>query len=102
MTVPIARMIRKPKVTVSALAIVAVLGLLIGWYVRRSAQIRWAHETAIPEIARLADKGEDDAAFTLAKKVDAVVPATPCCRNCGLRCHWRFPCTRIRRAQMYT
>jgi eukaryotic-like serine/threonine-protein kinase len=75
--VPIARMIRKPKVAVSALAIVAVLGLLIGWYVRRNAQIRWAHETAIPEIARLADKGEDDAAFTLAKKVDAVAPSDP-------------------------
>jgi len=34
--VPIARMVRKPKVAVTALAVSAVLGLLVGWYVRRS------------------------------------------------------------------
>jgi serine/threonine protein kinase len=72
--VPIARMIRKPKVVVPALAVIVALGSLIGWYVRRSGRIRWAHETQIPEIARLADKGEDAQAFALAKRVEAVIP----------------------------
>ena len=72
--VPIARMIRRRKVVIPALALVAVLGLLIGWYVRRNGRIRWAHEMAIPEIAQLSGKGEDFAAFTLAKKVDELVP----------------------------
>jgi serine/threonine protein kinase/formylglycine-generating enzyme required for sulfatase activity/cephalosporin-C deacetylase-like acetyl esterase len=72
--VPIARMIRKPKVVVPALAVIVALGSLIGWYVRRSGRIRWAHETQIPEIARLADKGEDAQAFALAKQVEAVIP----------------------------
>jgi formylglycine-generating enzyme required for sulfatase activity/dienelactone hydrolase/predicted Ser/Thr protein kinase len=72
--VPVARMIRKPKVAIPTLAGVVAVGLLVGWSVHRSGQIRWAHEAAIPEIARLAEKGEDDAAFALAKKVDAVVP----------------------------
>ena len=72
--VPIARIVRKPRVAVPALAAVVVFGLLIGWYARRNARVRWAHETAIQEIARLAEKGEDDAAFALAKKVEAVVP----------------------------
>jgi len=72
--VPIARMVRKPKVAIPALAVLAVLGLLVGLYVRRNGQIRWAHDAAIPEIARLAEKGEDGAAFALAKKVEATIP----------------------------
>jgi formylglycine-generating enzyme required for sulfatase activity/cephalosporin-C deacetylase-like acetyl esterase len=72
--VPITRVILKPKVAIPALVVVAAMALLIGWYVWRSGQIRWAHETAIPEIARLDQKGEEAAAFALAKKVEAVVP----------------------------
>jgi formylglycine-generating enzyme required for sulfatase activity/cephalosporin-C deacetylase-like acetyl esterase len=75
--VPIARMIRKPKVAVTALLVAIVLGLLVGWYVRRSGRVRWAHETAIPEIARLAENGEDAHAFALANTVDAMVPNDP-------------------------
>jgi len=76
-SVPIARMVRKPKVAIPALAAVAVLGLLVGWYVRRDRRARWANETAIPEIVRLSGKGEDAAALALARKVDAMVPADP-------------------------
>ena len=72
--ISIARRVRKPRVVLPALAVLAFLGLLVGWYVRRNGQIRWAHDTAIPEIARLADKGEDGAAFALAKKMEAMVP----------------------------
>jgi len=73
-TVPIARMVRKPRVAIPTLLVAVVLGLLVGFYVRKAKRVRWAHETAIPEIARLAGEGEDRAAFTLAKKVDAMVP----------------------------
>ena len=72
--VPIARVVRRPKVAIPALTAIAVAALLIGWYARRSARVRWAHETAIPEIERLAQKGADDAAFSLAQEVDAAVP----------------------------
>jgi eukaryotic-like serine/threonine-protein kinase len=76
-SVPIARIIRKPKVAISALAAVGLLGLLVGWYVRRDGRARWAHETAIPEIVRLSGRGEEAAALALAKKVDAMVPGDP-------------------------
>ena len=72
--VPISRMVRKRKVVIPAVAGLVVVGLLVAWGVRRSGQARWAHETAIPEINRLAEKGEDQAAFALAKQVSAVVP----------------------------
>jgi formylglycine-generating enzyme required for sulfatase activity/cephalosporin-C deacetylase-like acetyl esterase/predicted Ser/Thr protein kinase len=72
--VPISRLVKKRKVAIPAVAALVAVGLAVGWGVHRSEQVRWAHETAIPEIARLAEKGEDDAAFALAKKVEAVVP----------------------------
>ena len=71
--ISIVRRVRKPRVALPALAVLAFLGLLVGWYVRRNGQIRWAHD-ATPEIARLAEKGEDVAAFALAKKMEAMVP----------------------------
>jgi formylglycine-generating enzyme required for sulfatase activity/cephalosporin-C deacetylase-like acetyl esterase len=56
-----------------------LLGLILvsNWSIRRSARIRWAHETAIPEIIRLAGKGEDLAAFELARQVAKVIPNDP-------------------------
>jgi serine/threonine protein kinase/formylglycine-generating enzyme required for sulfatase activity/dienelactone hydrolase len=71
--VPIARVVKKPKVAIPALVVLVTTALLITWYARRNERLRWAHETAIPEIQRLAQKGKDDDAFSLAQKVDAVV-----------------------------
>jgi formylglycine-generating enzyme required for sulfatase activity/dienelactone hydrolase len=75
--VTVARSIRKPAVAIAA--VVAVLGfaLLLNWSIRRNARARWARETAIPEIIRLSGKGEDDAAFALARQVALVVPDNP-------------------------
>jgi formylglycine-generating enzyme required for sulfatase activity/predicted Ser/Thr protein kinase len=76
-SVAIARMVRRPKVAIPALVVVALLALLVGWYVRRESRIRWAHETAIPEIARLSAKGDEQAALDLARTVDAMFPGDP-------------------------
>jgi eukaryotic-like serine/threonine-protein kinase len=75
--VPIAQLIRKPTVTVPAVLVLLGVGVFLGWYLRRDARIRWARETAIPEIARLADKGEDAAAFALAQQVERLDPNDP-------------------------
>ncbi len=75
--VPIAELIRKPTVTVPAILVLLGVGLFLGWYLRRDARIRWARETAIPEIARLTDKGEDTAAFGLARQVERLDPNDP-------------------------
>ena len=72
--VPLSRLVKRRKVAIPALTGVLAVGLLVWWGVHRSGQIRWAHETAIPEIARLSEKGDDDAAYALAKKVEALVP----------------------------
>ncbi|PYT62078.1 MAG: hypothetical protein DMG35_08290 [Acidobacteria bacterium] len=75
--VPIAQLIRRPTFTVPAVLVLLGVGLLMGWYLRGEARIRWARETAIPEIARLADKGEDTAAFALARQVEKLDPNDP-------------------------
>ncbi len=75
--VPVARLMRKPKVVVPALLVVLSLTVLLTWAFRRNARIRWARETAIPEIIRLAGKGEDNAAFVLARQAEQVIPNDP-------------------------
>jgi serine/threonine protein kinase/formylglycine-generating enzyme required for sulfatase activity/cephalosporin-C deacetylase-like acetyl esterase len=73
----IARLIRKPRFVVPALFVVLGLALLLFWGLRRSASIRRTRETAIPEIIRLTGKGEDDAAFALARQAEQVIPNDP-------------------------
>ncbi|MDP9339500.1 MAG: SUMF1/EgtB/PvdO family nonheme iron enzyme, partial [Acidobacteriota bacterium] len=68
---------RKPRVIIPALLVLLGLVLLLNWSVRRSTRIRWARETAIPEIIRLAGKGEDLAAFELARQVEKIIPNDP-------------------------
>jgi formylglycine-generating enzyme required for sulfatase activity/predicted Ser/Thr protein kinase/dienelactone hydrolase len=75
--VPVARSIRKPVVAIAAVVAVLALALLLNWSFRRSARVRWARETVIPEIIRLSGKGEDDAAFALARQVALVIPNDP-------------------------
>src|SRR6267143_1622905 len=72
--VPVARSMRKPVVAIAAVVAAVGLALLLNWSLRRSARSRWARETAIPEIIRLSGKGEDDAAFALARQVALVIP----------------------------
>ena len=75
--VPFARSMRKPVVAIAALVAVLGLALLLNWSLHRSARVRWARETAIPEIMRLSGKGEDNAAFALARQVALVIPNDP-------------------------
>jgi eukaryotic-like serine/threonine-protein kinase len=75
--VPVARLMRKPVVAIATVAAVLGLALLLNWRLRHSARVRWAHETAIPEIIRLSGKGEDDAALALARQVALVIPNDP-------------------------
>jgi serine/threonine protein kinase/formylglycine-generating enzyme required for sulfatase activity len=75
--VPISRLIQKPRIVASALLVVLGLSLFLVWGLRRNGRIRWARETAIPEIIRLAGKGEDNAAFALAHQAEQVIPNDP-------------------------
>jgi eukaryotic-like serine/threonine-protein kinase len=75
--VPVARSMRKPVVAIALVVAALGLALLLNWSFRRSARVRWARETAVPEIIRLSGKGEDDAAFALARQAALVIPNDP-------------------------
>jgi serine/threonine protein kinase/formylglycine-generating enzyme required for sulfatase activity len=61
------RRARRPAYAIVAALVLAVLAAgSFAWY--RSAQARWAHEAAIPEVARLTDRGDYRAAFDLAER----------------------------------
>jgi serine/threonine protein kinase len=46
-------LLRKPLFLAAVAVLVLALAVLIAWQVRRGAQVRWAHEEALPEIERL-------------------------------------------------
>lgn len=59
-------------------AIVSVVAILAGaWIVstqRHGARVRYAREQLLPRIQRLADSGESEAAFRLAREADDIIP----------------------------
>ena len=75
--VPVAQLLRKPRVVVSMLLVALGLIVFLAWVLHRNARVRWARETAIPDIIRLAGRSEDRAAFALARQVDQIIPNDP-------------------------
>lgn len=62
----------------AALATVVVgLAASTAWFLQRSAKIRWARETALPEVNRLIEKLDYFAAYDLAVQVEKFLPTDP-------------------------
>ena len=53
--IPLLERIRRPKVAVAALVVIAAAAAGLTWFVQRNTRIRWARQEALPEIARLAE-----------------------------------------------
>jgi cephalosporin-C deacetylase-like acetyl esterase len=73
----IAREVQRPRILVPLLLLVVVLGVGIGWLVKRSRDARWARQVAVPEISQLYDQGKFGAAFALAAKAQKAIPDDP-------------------------
>ena len=71
------RAITRPAVAVPGLLALVMIGILAGWSFNRSAQVRWARETGIPEVRRLVEKDDYAAALALAQQVERIVPDDP-------------------------
>lgn len=71
---PTARLHR--RLFVSALVLAAVVAAA-SWIAQRAAAARWAREEAIPEVARLVDAGDYQAAFALARAARKSVATDP-------------------------
>jgi eukaryotic-like serine/threonine-protein kinase len=73
----IAREVQRPRILVSLLLLVVLLGVGVGWLVKRSGDARWAREVAVREISQLYDQGKFGAAFSLATKAEKAIPGDP-------------------------
>jgi eukaryotic-like serine/threonine-protein kinase len=75
-----ARMIReakRPRILVPLLALMLLVAAGGGWLVKRSHDVRWARETALPEISQLFDEGKYGAAYKVASKAERTIPTDP-------------------------
>src|SRR5579872_1701642 len=73
----VARQVRRPRVLMPLLLIVAALAADTGWLIKRSHETRWAREVAIPEITQLYDQGKFGTAYLLAERAEKSIPDDP-------------------------
>jgi hypothetical protein len=70
-------LLRKPTVAVPAFAALLALVSGAGWFVYESRQRSWARNVAVPEIVRLLEKDNTDAAFRLGRQAERYIPDDP-------------------------
>jgi serine/threonine protein kinase len=64
-----------PLVAVGLLPALIVTGLL--WFLERNSRVSWARNEALPEIDRLLNAGDADAAFRLLLEASEIIPDDP-------------------------
>jgi len=82
---------RTPRIAIPALVLLLVTGLLGYWFLRRQANIRWAREKTLPEIARLIAENDDlSDAYKLAVQAEAFIPNDPTLTELFSKCSLRI------------
>ena len=71
------RALRRPQVAVPLLAVIAVVAYVLGSLAIGQSRARWAREVALPEIARLLQQDQYEAADALAQQADRYIPHDP-------------------------
>jgi formylglycine-generating enzyme required for sulfatase activity/dienelactone hydrolase len=71
------RIIRKPRIFVFTIAVIAVVCIAAVWFFNRQTKISWAREKAIPEINRLLGDRNYAKAFHLVEKAEKYIPKEP-------------------------
>ncbi len=78
---PVARMVKRPKVALPLLVIGLAMVVAATWLVRRNAHLRWASAEALPQIGELAEQMRYVDAFKLAVQADRYIPDDPVLRK---------------------
>jgi len=74
--VPVSRTRRRVVAASVAVALLAAVTAMGGWY-RHVTRVRWARETALPQIRAFSEREEFPAAFELAERVKDILGADP-------------------------
>ena len=77
--VAVLQSLRKPQVAIPALLLLLALAVGAGWWIHRSARVRWAKQEALPEIERLVEGSWRDLteAYKLAEQAEEHIPNDP-------------------------
>jgi formylglycine-generating enzyme required for sulfatase activity len=68
------RQLRRPRFAIPGLAFLVALAASAAWLWVHNSRINWARNVALPEIARLLDEENVDAAFRLAQQAELLIP----------------------------
>ncbi len=69
------RRLVRPQVALPGILVITLLTYAAIWFVHRANDVRWARQEAIPNIYQLAEEGELQAAYELARQVEQIIPA---------------------------
>lgn len=73
----VGELLRRPRMVAVGLLVAVAACSAVAWVAVRSSRIQWARETALPEIARLTERGEIYAAYELARRAERYVAGEP-------------------------
>ena len=75
--VPVTQLIRKPRIGIPIMLVIAALLLGGAWLVKRNAKTRWARGQALPQIIQLVEKNKNLEAFALAREAEPYIANDP-------------------------
>ncbi|MCU1284817.1 MAG: serine/threonine protein kinase [Acidobacteriales bacterium] len=67
----------RPKVLIPMLLLLLIIGSGVTWLVKRSRDLHWAREVALPQISQLAEQGKSEEAYVLAVRAEKSIPSDP-------------------------
>jgi formylglycine-generating enzyme required for sulfatase activity len=76
-TAGLGAVVRRPGVLALAAAVIVLIGAAAAWMYHRNSRISWARNEALPEIERLYDAGDEDAAIRLLYEASEIIPEDP-------------------------
>src|SRR5262249_10970865 len=68
---------KKPAIAIPVLLGLVMLVGVVGWWIHREVQIRWARNEALPQIARLIEAEKIGDAYALAAQAERYIPRDP-------------------------
>jgi serine/threonine protein kinase/formylglycine-generating enzyme required for sulfatase activity/cephalosporin-C deacetylase-like acetyl esterase len=85
---PVARLVRTPRVAIPGVLTLLAIAALTTWWFRHSANVRWARESAVPEITQLMEKEKYSEALALARRAELYIPTDPMLVNLWPKISW--------------
>jgi serine/threonine protein kinase/predicted esterase len=80
-TVRLRDVARRPSVAVPALLVLLAVLMIAGWSWWHASRVRWARQTALPEVERLVNEDDFVSAFRLARQIETLMPDDPTFRS---------------------